>query len=142
MNTQIVETKKNPGCLVQILWFAFIGWWLGQAWITVAWIAMVTVIGIPLGVWMLDRLPKAVALREHSRKVRISVRKDGSIERREIEPGQVFILFRIVYFFFIGWWLTALWMEAAYWFCMTVIGLPVGFWMFDRVPALLSLRRD
>jgi hypothetical protein len=32
-------------------------------------------------------------------------------------------------------------MEAAYALCMSVIGLPIGFWMFDLVPAVVSLRR-
>jgi hypothetical protein len=32
-------------------------------------------------------------------------------------------------------------MEVAYAISLTVIGLPIGFWMFDQVPALVSLRR-
>ncbi len=50
MNTTIVNQQKNPGCLVQLLWFLVIGWWLGQAWIIVAWLLMLTVIFIPISV--------------------------------------------------------------------------------------------
>lgn len=142
-NTQsvVVETQRNPGCLLQILWFAFIGWWLGQAWMVVAWVLMVTIIGIPFGIAMLNMLPKVIALREPSRKVVVRSFNGGEMMQREIEPPQVNILLRALYFLLVGWWLSAIWMEAAYAVSLTVIGLPIGFWMFDRVPALLSLKR-
>jgi uncharacterized membrane protein YccF (DUF307 family) len=140
-NNITIDTKKNPGCLFQILWFAFIGWWLGQAWMIVAWILMITIVGIPLSVMMLNKLPWIIALRNEPVRVRVTRRSDGSLMEREIEKPQVNILLRAVYFLLVGWWLSAIWMEAAYALCMSVIGLPIGFWMFDLVPAVVSLRR-
>lgn len=140
-NSVVIETKRNPGCLLQILWFAFIGVWLGQIWMAVAWILMITIIGIPFGVAMLNMLPKVFALREPTHRVRIRSINGGQVVQDELEPKQVNILLRALYFILIGWWLSALWMEAAYAICLTIIGLPVGFWMFDRVPAILSLKR-
>ena len=140
-NNITIDTKKNPGCLFQILWFAFIGWWLGQAWMIVAWILMVTIVGIPLGVMMLNKLPWIIALRNEPVRVRVTKRAGGSLVEREIEKEQVNILLRAIYFILVGWWLSAIWMEAAYALCMSVIGLPIGFWMFDLVPAVVSLRR-
>lgn len=137
----VVETKQNPGCLLQILWFAFIGIWLGQAWMVVAWIFMVTIIGIPIGVAMLNMLPKVIALREPTRRVLVRTGSSGEITQREVEPPQVNIILRALYFILIGWWFSALWMEAAYAVSLTIIGLPVGFWMFDRVPLILSLKQ-
>ena len=139
--TVVVETRGNPGCLLQILWFAFVGIWLGQAWMIAAWILMVTIIGIPLGVAMLNMLPKVMALREPARKVMVRSGLDGALIERTVEPVQVNFLLRALYFLLIGWWLSALWMEAAYLICLTVIGLPVGFWMFDRVPTMVSLKQ-
>ncbi|HZY45793.1 MAG TPA: hypothetical protein VFF70_13720, partial [Anaerolineae bacterium] len=54
---------------------------------------------------------------------------------------QINLLVRIVYFVLIGWWLSAIWMELAYAVCATIVGMPIGFWMFDRVPAILSLKQ-
>ncbi len=140
-NFRTVETKKNPGCLIQLLWFAFIGWWLGQAWMIIAWIMMVTIIGIPIGVMMLNKLPWIIALRTEPVQVKISKRADGRLVEQEVYPRQINFILRAFYFILVGWWLSAVWMEAAYALCMSVIGLPLGFWMFDQVPAVVSLKR-
>ncbi len=141
MNTTVVNQQKNPGCLVQIVWFLVIGWWLGQAWIIVAWLLMLTVIFIPISVKMLNNLPKIIALRGQSSDLIISTADGKVFVRSGAQRPQVNLLVRIVYFFVIGWWLSAIWMELAYAVCATVIGLPIGFWMFDRVPAILSLKQ-
>ena len=140
-HSSIIRTNKNPGCLIQIIWFAFIGWWLGQAWMVVAWVLMISIIGLPFGVMMLNMLPKVIALRDPSEHQLLVTRKDGKLITRQVDVPQVNLFLRIVYFLLVGWWLSALWMEAAFAICLTIIGLPVGFWMFDRVPLLVSLKR-
>ncbi|NPV08218.1 MAG: YccF domain-containing protein [Anaerolineae bacterium] len=138
----MASASRNPGCLIQLLWFALIGWWAGQAWIAVAWFLMVTIVGIPLGIAMLNHLPKVIALRDPS-AVGVTITYAGDrvyVSGVHGVPQRNFLL-RAVYFVLIGWWLTALWMEAAYAISLTIIGLPLGFWMFDRVPALLTLKR-
>lgn len=136
--TVYVETQKNPGCLLQILWFAFIGIWLGQVWMAVAWFLMITIIGIPVGIAMLNHIPKVIALREPTQRVMVR----SGVVQHTAEPPQLHFLLRALYFLLIGWWFTALWMELAYAICLTIIGLPVGFWMFDQVPAVLTLKRS
>jgi len=138
----VVETSKNPGCLLQLLWFALVGWWLGQLWIAVAWFLMITIIGIPFGVMMMNMLPKVIALREPSMQTVVASRGDGSMSTRPYDRPQVNLLVRALYFLLVGWWLSALWMEAAYAISLTIIGIPIGFWMFDQVPALVSLHRS
>ena len=142
MSTVVVSgSRKNPGCLVQLLWFLLIGWWAGQLWIALAWLLMLTVVGIPLGVAMMNLVPVVIALRGQSGGV--SIAADGDVTK--VTTGTALpqhnIILRSIYFVLIGWWLSAIWMELAYLICLTIIGLPVGFWMFDRVPALVSLRR-
>ncbi len=138
------QWSNNPGCLVQLLWFVLVGWWASLIWVGVAWLLIATIVGMPFGVMMLDRLPKIIALRDPSQ-----VRGIASVQVRDgvtvITPGgpvpQVNVLVRAIYFLLIGWWLSGLWMGFAWAICLTIVGLPVGIWMFDLVPTLVSLRR-
>ena len=137
---EIVVTKENPGCLVQLLWFALVGWWAGELWIAAAWFLMVTVIGAPVAFAMLNMLPQVIALR--GQRSAVEVRRVGDqVMTRETHVPQRNLLLRAAYFLLVGWWLSALWMEVAYALCLSIVGLPIGFWMFDQVPALLTLRR-
>ena len=138
--TVVIGAQKSPNWLIRLLWFVFLGWWIGQLWIAVAWFLMTTIIGIPFGVMMLNKLPQLLTLRVQSPQMGITVVGGVVVVSGGAVPQYNFLL-RALYFFVIGWWLSALWIELAYLICLTVIGLPVGFWMFDRVPALVSLRR-
>lgn len=143
MSQVVVKTRKNdPSCLVQIAWFVFIGWWAGQIWIALAWLLMVTIIGIPLGVKMMNRVPRVIALRGESETLTVRQVGDQTLITTDSRAPQHNIILRAIYLILIGWWLSAIWMETAYAVCLTIIGLPVGFWMFDQVPALVSLRRS
>jgi uncharacterized membrane protein YccF (DUF307 family) len=141
VTTTVVETGRGPGCLFQLLWFVLVGWWLGQAAVAIAYVCMVTIIGIPIGVIILNNLPMIIALRSAPQKVLV-----GAADGRAVVTGrgerQLPFLVRAAWFVLVGWWLTALWVETAYLLCAIIIGLPAGFWMFDRVPVVLTLRRD
>lgn len=141
MSKTIVLVNKNPGCLMQVLWFALVGWWAGQLWIAAAWLLMLTIIGAPLGVMMLNALPQVIALRGQTSAVEMSRVGNLTWVKTPTRVPQRNILLRALYFILIGWWLSALWMEAAYALCLSIIGLPLGFWMFDLTPALVSLHR-
>lgn len=51
--------------LVRLLYFIFIGWWLGFCWIGIALALCATIIGLPVGVVMFNFLPAVMTLQRH-----------------------------------------------------------------------------
>ena len=52
-------------------------------------------------------------------------------------PG---FLARAVWFVLVGWWLTAVVIAVAYVLALSILGLPFAFYLFNRIPAFLTLR--
>ena len=48
--------------IVRLVWFLFFGWYLALAWIAVALCFAVTIIGLPVAVWMLNRTNAVMTL--------------------------------------------------------------------------------
>lgn len=136
-----VQLRSNgPGCLVQILWFALIGWWLGGLAVSVAWILNVTIIGLPLGMAILNGLPKILALQEPRTAVAAVARPGGAVVV-EVPVEQYDFLLRTVFFLLIGWWWSGVWLALAYSVAATVILIPIALEMFRWTPAMTTLRR-
>jgi len=136
------DYSKGPGCLVRGLWFIFIGLWLGGIWCWIAWILNITIIGMPLGLWMLNRIPQVMTLKP-VRTVSTVSTVDGRVVITHRNPKQIFFLWRAIYFILIGWWFSLLWLFFA-WLVTGItlgLGLPLAFWMFDRVPGITTLQK-
>lgn len=138
MNTSV----QGPGCLVRVLYFIFIGWWLGLIWILGAWFFNLTIIGLPLGLAMINSIPQVMTLRPVRVQTTVVV-KDGAPVLRQTAVRQHSFLLRALYFILIGFWLSFVWMLLAWVFLLVTLGLalPLSFWMFDRVPAVTTLAR-
>jgi uncharacterized membrane protein YccF (DUF307 family) len=131
---QFVEVKP-PNLILRVIWFILIGWWLTGILSVAAWALNATIIGLPLGLWVINRLPLAATLRPASSQYRL---EDG-ILRSGVEQHP-FVL-RAIYFVLIGWWLSGLWMVVAYALLLTIIGMPAAFWMYGRIGAVTTLYR-
>lgn len=134
-------TRSGPGCLVQLLWFIFIGSWASQVWLVLAWLLNVTIIGLPLGLWMLNRIPQIALLREPARLTTVVRTPDGRIVLQQTALPQHPFILRALYFLLIGWWFSLLWLEVAWLFCATLLLFPIGLAMFAGSPKIVSLRR-
>jgi uncharacterized membrane protein YccF (DUF307 family) len=131
-NSEMIVVKERPGCLLQLLWFVFVGWWLGAAAVAFAYLMFLLIITIPLGVAVLNIVPELFALRAAPRRVTVY---------GPVQVEQHNILLRILWFGLVGWWLAGIVLVVGYVLCLTLIGMPLGFLLFDATPALLTLRR-
>lgn len=46
---------SDRSLLARAVWFLLVGWWLAFLWANVATLLAVTVVGLPVAVWMLHR---------------------------------------------------------------------------------------
>jgi uncharacterized membrane protein YccF (DUF307 family) len=125
---------------VQGIWLLLVGWWAGGVAISVAWFLNATIIGLPIGMAILNNLPKIFALQDPAR--RLKVVKAGDYTRIiETSLPQHSFLLRALFFLLIGWWWSAIWMTIAYALCLTLILMPIGLEMFRLVPFMTTLKR-
>lgn len=125
--------------ILRLCWFYLVGLWLGGLWLGAAWICCVTVIGLPLGVWMINRAPAIFTLKESGTWQEISVGGRTAYYFDEMEQPN--FLIRMIYFFLIGWWLSGIWISVSLSLAATFIGMPLSFWMINRLPFVVSLHR-
>lgn len=132
----VVVQPHGPGMLIRILWFLFIGWWLGALVSGLAWFLVITIIGLPLGLYIVNRLPTVITLRPQEQRLRL---QDGVLRQGQTQPP---FWLRAVYFVLIGWWFSGLWMALAYFGLLTILLIPLSFWMYGRVGAVTTLYRS
>lgn len=140
MSTAVEVEERQPGCLVTLLWFVFVGWWLSGLWAVVAWVLIVSIIGMPLGLMMLNRLPLIATLRRPASRYRVETTGEGTLVSAAPVEQRPFVL-RAIWFLLVGWWLSALCLTIAWGASVTLIGLPVAIWLYNRIPAITTLAR-
>ena len=141
-NASLTRVHEDPGVpfLIRVLWFFLIGWHITFWWVLAAWVFNITILGLPVGVWMLDRVPLVLTLRM-PRGYTVSQVEDGRIVERYHEAPQHPWPLRLIYFILIGWWLSLIWALVGWLLCVTIIGLPIGVLMLNRLPAVTTLMR-
>lgn len=155
-----VAAPRGPGFVTRALYFIFIGSWLGLIWLHIGFALCAGIITLPLGLVMLNRLPQIMTLRQPGQTTKVNVQSQSAMMPGSapwMPPGtaqtmninvsigatqQRNFLLRALYYIFIGCWLGYLWAFAAYVCCATLVLIPVGVMMFDRLPAVLTLRRN
>jgi uncharacterized membrane protein YccF (DUF307 family) len=137
MKTELRPVQQTP-FILRALWFIIVGWELTAIWILVAWVLNLTVVGLPLGVWMLNRVPQVLTLKAMRGAF---IADDLSGQTTYQSQKQVFFLLRLLYFVVIGWWFSLLWAIVGYLLCLSLIGLPFGLVMLNNLPFVTSLHR-
>ncbi|MFB6303905.1 MAG: YccF domain-containing protein [Haloferacaceae archaeon] len=121
---------SDRSLLVRALWFLVVGWWATPLVVNAAWVLLATVVLAPLGIKLINLVPTVLTLRE-----------PRSVVDADHVSSQHSLVVRAVYFVAVGWWLSLLWSNVAALFAVSVVGLPVAVWMFNRLPYVTSLYR-
>jgi uncharacterized membrane protein YccF (DUF307 family) len=86
-------------------------------------------------------VPTILTLRPRREHFALVTGADGVTRQERIATEQTSLLIRLLYFVVIGWWLSLLWMIASYFLMVTIIGIPLGLMMVNRLPYVFSLHR-
>lgn len=141
MTSSFALTVTNPTSLVlRAVWFLAIGWWLGLVWTIFAWIFNLTLLGLPVGLKMLNMIPQVMTLQPR-RQPQVHIAPGGTVMvvRQALEHP---LPLRAIWFVIIGWWASLLWMLVAWAFSASILLLPIAFWMFNRVPTITTLAAE
>ena len=141
MDQTVIVHKSGSNLLVRFVWWLLIGWWASGIVVAIAWFALVTIIGIPVGIWLINQLPSILTLRPRTRVWTMGQDAEGRTVIHERGLPQTAWPIRGLWFVLIGWWASAIWMGLAWLIQLTIIGLPLALLMFNRTPFVASLYR-
>jgi len=137
--TKVYQPTRQLPFLLRVLWFFLLGWEITGVWIAIAWVLNVTIIGLPLGLWMIDRVPQVLTLKSRPGGYVVDLKNGRSHYKSAPNPP---FLIRGLYFVLIGWWFSLLWAGAGWLLCASIIGLPLGVLMLNKLPAATTLHRS
>jgi uncharacterized membrane protein YccF (DUF307 family) len=138
MSTTKVKPVQEIPFILRVIWFFVLGWELTGVWILIAWALNLTVIFLPVGLWMIDRVPQVLTLKARSGAYVTDLESGRS---QFISMNQPPFLIRAIYFILIGWWASLIWAALAWVLCLTIIFLPLGIPMLNALPFITTLHR-
>jgi uncharacterized membrane protein YccF (DUF307 family) len=136
--TLTIEPVREIPFILRVIWFFLIGWHVTGWWILIAWLLNLTIIGLPIGLWMIHRVPQVLTLKARPGAF---ISHENSDQSKYIEPPARPFVIRAIYFLLIGWWFSLLWASVGYLLSLTIIGLPIGLLMLNRLPQVTTLSR-
>ena len=141
-NIMFAQRNNGPGLFVRIVWFFFIGSWLGPLTMLLAHALFLLVVTIPLSMALFNRIPQIMTLRPRNTTYGVS-HANGLTTIEETTQEQLAWYIRVPYFVFFGLWASTVWFLLAEALGILTLGLalPLSFWMFNRVGAIATLYR-
>lgn len=126
-----INMTSSGNLVLRAVWFFFIGWWLGLLWSLCAWLFNLTLIGLPIGLMMLSATPTVTTLQQRPRQ----------LYGRPVGPQHPLAL-RAIWFALVGWWASLIWLLVAWGLSLTLVLMPISFWMWNRIPTVTTLAAE
>ena len=83
----VVERSSGPNLLVRFVWWLFIGWWASGIVVGLAWLSLISIVGIPLGIWLINHLPSVLTLRPRTRVWSMGLGRQRANDHHRGQPG-------------------------------------------------------
>lgn len=131
---------RQLNIVVRLIWFYLIGIPVGIVWLHVAWFAGITILGLPICLWMINLAPAIMTLRQEGRFEEFRVGTRTAYVMKAAEQTSFFL--RVLWFLLVGWWASLFWVEVSLVAAATFIGIPLAFWMINRLPFVMTLRES
>jgi uncharacterized membrane protein YccF (DUF307 family) len=136
-----MRSRGRPfGWAFTFTWALLVGSWATLIGTAIAWVLIVTGIGAPYGMRLLNRLPRwafpEVPGLQFLTTIPEMVQTLESKSNEQVHPGV-----RIAYTIVIGWWLSLLALVLAWLVMMSLYGIPSAQRLQSRVPRLATLSR-
>jgi uncharacterized membrane protein YccF (DUF307 family) len=137
----VITAQGGPGLLLRAIWFIFIGWWATGFLLTFAYFASLTIIFLPIAFVLFNVVPTVLTLRPRRTHVTTEMR-DGVMHISHGNVPQRSFWIRALWFVLVGWWASGVCIVVGYLMCLTVILIPVGLMILNRIPEAMTLRRN
>jgi uncharacterized membrane protein YccF (DUF307 family) len=98
------------------------------------------VIGLPLAFWIFNRTGTLLTLRPRSQTTIVEGNGTAAISYQGARQRSLWL--RAIWFVLVGWWAALIWMIVAYLISLTIIGIPIGIMMLNRLPEVFTLHRN
>ena len=80
----------------------------------------------------------------------MTLRPRNTMRLKVMPSGQVLVqgaaeqplALRAIWFLLIGWWASLIWSIIAWVFSLTLVLMPISFWMWNRVPTITTLAAE
>lgn len=139
---QIVIQVKQRGMFVRSMYFLLVGWWLSGWAIFAAGLCIASIVLMPAGLAIVNRIPQIMTLRPRSTAVNVAMLGDGSMQYTVGNAEQRSMLVRAAYFCLVGWWAGMISMAVAWLLSVLIVTMPLGLMLINRAPAVFTLRRN
>jgi len=133
--------QKQLNIIIRVIWFYFIGLPIGVFWLNFAWLLGITIIGLPICIWMINAAPGIMTLKQQDYYEEFKVGEKTAYFLNKASQETSFI-WRAIYFILFGWWVSLIWIEVSLVLSATFILIPVGFWMINRLPLVMTLKDE
>jgi uncharacterized membrane protein YccF (DUF307 family) len=128
-----------PPLALRAAWYVVAGVVCTLFWIIAAWVMLISVVGRTVASRMLERAPTILTLHLAGPQPPAWMTAPVPYRPPYSAPMPPTSLPRVLYFLFIGWWASLIWLIFGYLAILSVVAIPLAYKMFEAAPKVAYL---